>query len=343
MRLGDIADTIGGSIAGSAEAQDIEIIGVSGILSAREGDITFLSSGKMLKALLKSKASAVIVREVLAETDKPQVLVRNPLYAFAQLLALFHPPAHPCSGLSPQASVSPAARLGSGVTVGAFSYIADDVSIGDGTVIYPGVFIGTGSAVGDSCVIYPNVTVREGVTIGHRVIIHAGAVIGADGFGFVFDGGKHNKIPQVGGVVIGDDVEIGANTTVDRATTGNTVIGSGTKIDNLVQVGHNVQVGRNVILVAQIGIGGSTEIGDGVMMGGQSAVAEHSVIEPGAMLAARSGIMGIVRKGVYAGTPIMPHRDWLKASAAFAKLPDLVKKVRELENKLQSLRDSEQQ
>ena len=343
MRLGDIADTIGGSIAGSAEAQDLEIKGVSGIPDAREGDITFLASGKMLKDLLRSRASAVIVRETLAETDKPQVLVRNPLYAFAQLLALFHPQSHPCCGLSPQAFVSPSARLGSGVTVGAFSYIADDVSIGDGTVIYPGVFIGTGSTVGDSCVIYPNVTIREGITIGHRVIIHAGAVIGADGFGFVFDGGKHNKIPQVGGVVIGDDVEIGANTTIDRATTGNTVIGSGTKIDNLVQVGHNVRVGQNVILVAQVAIGGSTEIGDGVMMGGQAAVADHSVIEPGTMIAAKSGLVGIVRKGVYAGSPIIPHKDWVKASAAFGKLPDLVKKVRELENRLQSLRDSEQQ
>jgi UDP-3-O-[3-hydroxymyristoyl] glucosamine N-acyltransferase len=170
------------------------------------------------------------------------------------------------------------------------------------------------------------------------VIIHAGAVIGADGFGFVFENGKHNKIPQVGGVVIGDDVEIGANTTIDRATTGSTVIGPGTKIDNLVQVGHNVRVGRDVILVAQVGIGGSTEIGDGVMIGGQSAVAPHTVIEPGTMLAARSGLLGIVRKGVYAGAPIMPHRDWLKASAAFTKLPDLIKKVRDLEKELQSLR-----
>ncbi|MCK7513045.1 MAG: UDP-3-O-(3-hydroxymyristoyl)glucosamine N-acyltransferase [Desulfobacterales bacterium] len=218
------------------------------------------------------------------------------------------------------------------MTVGAFSYIADDVSIGDGTVIYPGVFIGPGTTVGESCVIYPNVTVREGVTIGHRVIIHAGAVIGADGFGFVFDGGKHNKIPQVGGVVIGDDVEIGANTTVDRATTGNTVIGSGTKIDNLVQVGHNVQVGRNVILVAQIGIGGSTEIGDGVMMGGTVGRRRTQCHRAGRHARRKVGNRGDRKeRGMMPGRRSCPHRDWLKASAAFAKLPDLVKKVRELE------------
>jgi UDP-3-O-[3-hydroxymyristoyl] glucosamine N-acyltransferase len=243
----------------------------------------------------------------------------------------------PCRGISKNAFVSESSSLGQDVSVYDFAYVSDGVKIGSRSVIHPGVFIGENSVVGDDCVIHPNVTIREGVTIGSRVIIHSGSVIGSDGFGYVFEEGAHQKIPQVGGVIIEDDVEIGAAVTIDRATTGNTVIGRGTKIDNLVQIGHNVQIGRNVILVAQIGIGGSSRIEDGVILGGQVGVADHTHVEAGTMVAAKSGILGEVKRGIYSGVPMMPHRDWLKASAVFARLPELKKKIEELEKKIGSI------
>ncbi|MFA5353622.1 MAG: UDP-3-O-(3-hydroxymyristoyl)glucosamine N-acyltransferase [Thermodesulfovibrionales bacterium] len=334
MRLQEIADLIGGEVIGDAL---VEIQGVSGISDALSGDITYLEGPKLIKALQASSASAVIVSEPL-ETDKPQVKVKNPKLAFAQLLSRFYP--RPClpEGISEKAWVSDKARIGEGVSIAPFAYISEGVTIGKGAVIYPGVFIGENSHIGDSCTLYANVTIREGVTIGDNVIIHAGAVIGADGFGYVFDSGRHHKIPQVGGVVIGDDVEIGANTTIDRATTGNTVIGQGTKIDNLVQIGHNVQVGRAVIIVSEAGIGGSSVIGDGVILAAQAGVADHARIEAGTIIGAQSGVMpGEVKKGVYIGSPILPHRDWLKAQAVFTKLPELNRRIKDLEEKIKQI------
>jgi len=186
------------------------------------------------------------------------------------------------------------------------------------------------------------VSIREKAVIGNRVIIHPNAVIGSDGFGYVFEEGKHNKIPQVGIVMIEDEVEIGAGVAIDRATTGATVIGKGTKIDNLVQIGHNVRIGTNVILVAQVGIGGSSRIGDGTVLGGQAGIADHTVIEAGTRIAAQSGVVGVVKRGVYGGTLSIPQRDWLKASALFARLPELKKRIEALEKKLSHLQDQEE-
>ncbi|TAN45220.1 MAG: UDP-3-O-(3-hydroxymyristoyl)glucosamine N-acyltransferase [Nitrospirae bacterium] len=338
MKLSEIAALVNGSIKGDA---DLLITGVAGISNAAHGDITFLAGTKALKELKRSKASAVLVVRETEELEQAQVVVRNPQYAFAQLLEKFHPRIQSWNGTSKDAFVSENAVLDKDVTVYPFAFIGDGVRIGAGTVIYPGVFIGAGSSIGSNCTFYPNSTVREGITIGNNVILHAGAVIGADGFGYVFENGRHNKIPQVGGVIIEDDVEIGANTTIDRATTGNTVIGKGAKIDNLVQVGHNVRVGRHVILVAQTGIGGSSEIGDGVLIGGQVAVADHTKVEAGAMIGARAGLMGTVPKGIFSGAPAIPHRDWLKSCAVFAVLPELKKKVAELEEKLKRLSPDE--
>ncbi|OGW21797.1 MAG: UDP-3-O-(3-hydroxymyristoyl)glucosamine N-acyltransferase, partial [Nitrospirae bacterium GWC2_46_6] len=258
MKLKDIADLIGGKIIGSG---DIEINGISGISEAKDGDITFLSGTKLLKELKGSGAAAVIVKEAVKDIEKPQIIVSNPLYAFARLLSHFYVKPHRYKGISEKAFVSEKAVLRENVTIYPFAHISDSATIGSGTVIYSGVFIGEDTVIGNDSVIYSNVTVREGVRIGSRVIIHAGAVIGSDGFGYVFEDGMHRKIPQVGGVIIEDDVEIGANVTIDRATTGNTIVGKGTKIDNLVQIGHNVHIGSNVILVSQVGIGGSSEIG----------------------------------------------------------------------------------
>ncbi len=334
MKLGEIAAMLGGKMSGDP---DREIVGVAGIIEAREGDITFLSDKRLARECSGSKASAVVVRDFIPNLDKPQIAVRNPQYAFARLLEHFY--ARPVSpaGVSGLAFVSESARIAGDVSVYPLAYISDDAVIGTGTVIYPGVFIGNGTVIGENCILYPNVSVREGVLIGSRVIIHPGTVIGADGFGYVFEEGRHYKIPQVGGVVIEDDVEIGANVTVDRATTGNTVVGKGTKIDNLVQIAHNVHIGRNVILCGQVGVSGSTTISDGVVLGGQVGVADHASIEAGVMIGAQSGVFGQVKPGVYSGYPAIPHRDWLRSSAIFAKLPELSRKIKQLEEKIEVL------
>ena len=335
MKLKDIALLIEGRLIGNGE---VEISGVAGLSEAGDGDITFLSGIKLLKDARESRVAAVIVKEGIEGLEKPQIACANPQLAFALLLGHFYVKPHPFQGISEKAFVSPSASIGENVTVYPFAYIADNANIGKDSVIYPSVFIGAGSKVGATCLIYSNVTIREGVTVGSRVIIHPGAVIGADGFGYVFDGQAHRKIPQVGTVIIDDDVEIGANTTIDRATTGATVIGRGTKIDNQVQIGHNVKVGRGVILVSQVGIGGSSTLGDGVILGGQAGVADHATIETGTMLGAKGGFMGTVKKGIYSGGPAIPHRDWLKSTAIFAQLPEMKKKIHELEEQIKALK-----
>ncbi len=334
MKLSDIASLLHGEIYGSP---DLDISGVSGIRDAREGDITFLSGKRHLKDIPFCKASCIIVQEYLRDVSIPQLKVAHPQLAFARLLDYFHAKTPPPAGISADACVADTSRIARDVSIFPFSYIAEGVSIGAGTVIYPFVFIGENSVIGERCTIYPHVTVREGVTVGNRVIIHSGAVLGSDGFGYVFDAGSHHKIPQVGGVTIGDDVEIGANTVIDRATTGTTIVGKGTKIDNLVQIAHNVTIGDHSIVVAQVGIGGSTRLGDYVTLAGQVGVSDHTEIESGTMIGAQSGVMGKVAKGMYSGSPSIPHREWLKAQAVFAKLPELSKKIRDLEDRLREL------
>ena len=334
MKLKELASLLDGEIIGNP---DIEISGVSGIPEAQDGDITFISSKKYLKDIPDCKASCVIVQESIGDTAITQLKVRNPALAFAKTLEYFYVKQPQFIGISDAANVSSTSHIHETASVFPFSFIADNASIGEGTVIYPFVFIGENTVVGANCTLYPNVTVREGVTIGDRVIIHSGTIIGSDGFGYIFNEGMHYKIPQVGGIIIEEDVEIGANVTIDRATTGKTIIGAGTKIDNLVQIAHNVKIGKHSILVAQVGIAGSTEIGDYVILGGQVGVADHSQIESQTMIGAQSGVKGTLKKGVYSGSPVMPHREWLKARAIVAKLPELHKKIRELEQKVRDL------
>ncbi|MDO8746364.1 MAG: UDP-3-O-(3-hydroxymyristoyl)glucosamine N-acyltransferase, partial [Thermodesulfovibrionales bacterium] len=290
----------------------------------------------------ESKASAIIVKEPVPEITKSQLKVANPQYAFARLLEHFYVKPFIVSGISDKAYVSDKAKMGENVSVFPLAFVSDGASIGSKTVIYPGVFIGENSSVGDGCIIYPNVTIRENVEIGSRVIIHSGAVIGSDGFGYVFEKEIHHKIPQVGGVIIGDNVEIGANVTIDRATTGNTVIGKGTKLDNLVHIAHNVKIGENTIITAQGAVAGSAEIGNYVVFGGQVGVADHATIDDGVMVGAQSGVMGHLKKGVYSGSPVIPHRDWLKSVAIFAKLPELNKRIKELEDMIKNIGRREQ-
>lgn len=334
MKLKELALMLGGEAVGDPET---EIRGAAGIREVKEGEATFLANIKLLKECAGSKASCVIVRDFIPGLGKPQILAKNPLYAFARLLERFYVAPYTSVGISSAAFVSPKARIGNNVSIHSFVSISDNAVVGDDTALYPGVFVGEDTVIGKQCLIYPGVTIREKVRIGNRVIIHAGSVIGADGFGYVMEGGRHHKIPQVGGVIIGDDVEIGANVTIDRATTGDTLIGKGTKIDNLVQIAHNVRIGENSIIVSQVGIAGSTEIGNYVVLGGQVGVADHAKIDDGVMVGAQSGIKGHLAKGVYSGTFALPHREWLKASALFARLPELNKRIRELEEKIKVL------
>ncbi|MFZ6016915.1 MAG: UDP-3-O-(3-hydroxymyristoyl)glucosamine N-acyltransferase [Nitrospirota bacterium] len=334
MKLKELASLLNGEVIGDP---DIEITGISGINEAQEGDITFISAKRYIKDLRGCSASCVIVKEQIVDINITQLKVSNPYLAFAKLLEYFYVKPQKPIGISKGAIVSDTAEIGKDVSIFPFSYISDGVFIGDRTVIYPYVFVGENTTIRERCIIYPNVVLRENVKIGNKVIIHSGSVIGSDGFGYVFEEGRHYKIPQVGGVIIEDDVEIGSNVSVDRATTGNTIICRGTKIDNLVQIAHNVRIGENSIIVAQVGIGGSTEIGDFVTLAGQAGITDHIKIDSETMIGAQSGVIGHVTKGAYSGTPAIPHRDWLKAQAIFAKLPELNKKIKELEERIREL------
>lgn len=334
MRLKDFSDLVKGEIVGDPET---EINGVAGIKEAGKGDITYLAADRYLRFLRGSNASCVIVKEPLKGLTVAQLKVDNPVYAFALALERFYPQNLPDPGVSDEAVVSGTVSLGKNVHVSPFVYIGDNVSIGDNSVIFPGACIGEGSKIGRSCIIHANVTIRERVFLGDRVIVHSGSVIGSDGFGYVLEGGAHYKIPQVGGVVIEDDVEIGSNVSIDRATLGNTTVGKGTKIDNLVQIAHNVKIGEKSLLMSQVGIAGSSELGSFVTLAGQAGVADHTTIDPGTIIAAQAGVVGHVAKGVYSGSPGIPHSNWLRAQAVFAKLPELQKKIRELEARLLTL------
>ncbi len=335
MKLRELADITGGRIAGNPE---VEITGVSGIKEAGEGDITLLADKKYLEDISTLKASAVIVREDMEGLKTSMLVVDNPQYAFARALEVFYKKPFEPSGVSERAVIGSNVSLGDDVSVYPFACIGSNVTLGARVVIFPGVYIGEDVSIGDDSVVYASVTIRENVKIGNRVTVHAGAVIGCDGFGYVFEKGAHYKIPQVGGVIIEDDVEIGANVTIDRATTGNTILGCGTKIDNLVQIAHNVKIGKNCIIAAQSGISGSVEIGDGVMLGGQVGVRDHVKIGGRAMAGAQSGIAGDIPEGrIYSGSPAIPHGTWLRAQSIYAKLPEYVRRLQELERKVNRL------
>lgn len=331
MRLKEIADIIGGYIIGNP---DVEITEVAGIKDAREGSITFLADKKNLQYVHDTKTSAIIAKEEIKGTGASIVIVDNPYLAFARTLEIFYKaPFHPL-GISKGSIIGENASFGSDVSVYPNVYISNNVAIGNRVTIFPFVYIGDNASVGDDSVIYPNAAIREKVKIGKKVIIHSGAVIGSDGFGYVREKEKHYKIPQVGGVIIEDEVEIGANVTIDRATLGNTVIGSGTKIDNLVQIAHNVKIGKNCIILAQVGISGSVEIGDNVVLAGQVGIADHKRIADGVMVVGKSGVTNNLEPGVYSGTPAIPHKEWLRAQSIYAKLPDILRRLQELERKV---------
>lgn len=343
VTVGDIAALLGAELIGNA---DTLITGVAAIESATPGAILFIENEQLLKTALASSAAAIIapstaageVRKTERKSGKPTLLIGNPRLAFAKVMEYFQPQPVPEPGIHPTAVIAADAHIGEGVTIREFCYVGHHAHVGDGTVVYPHVVIGDGAQVGDNCVLYPSVVVNHHVHIGHRVRVHSGTVVGGDGFGYVMHEGKHHKVPQVGTVIVEDDVEIGANVCIDRATMGATRIGSGTKIDNLVQIAHNCQIGRNCIICGQAGLSGSVVVEDNVIMAGQVGVADHMKIGKGAVLAAKAGIMTNVSAGeVIIGTPATPHRDFMKREAASRKLPESMKTLRALEKRVREL------
>ncbi|MEN6412085.1 MAG: UDP-3-O-(3-hydroxymyristoyl)glucosamine N-acyltransferase [Veillonellales bacterium] len=331
MKLGEIADLVNGTVLGDRE---IVIAGVSGMEDAGAEEITFAVVPYIEQAGL-SGAAAVILPDTVTEFVKPAIRVANPRVAFTRLLEIFNPPPAIVRGVHPTAIIGQNVKLGKDIAIMPYVVIADKAAIGDNTILYPHTYIGENVHIGRDVYIYPNVTVRENCRIGDRVLIHSGAVIGSDGFGFVTQEGVHHKVPQVGNVVIEDDVEIGANVTIDRATTSSTLVRRGTKIDNLVHLAHNVVIGEDCFLVAQTGIAGSAKIGNHVTFAGQCGSAGHLTVGDNCIFAARSAPIGDIPAGsFYAGFPARPHKEWLRAEASLYKVPDLIKKVRDLEKRL---------
>lgn len=323
MKLAEIAKILGGELIGD----DIEIKGVGSIDDAKEGDITFSLNGKGIKT---TKASAIILKEINKEIDIPIILLDNPKLGFCKLLSIFKEERHP-NTISKNASISENAKIGNNVAISDFAVISDGAKIDDETIIYPNVYIGRDVIIGKNTIIYPRAVVMN-ARIGNNVIIHPGCVIGSDGFGYVQDNGKYVKMPHRGGVIIEDDVEIGANTTIDRGTTGNTTIKEGTKIDNLVQIAHNCIIGKNCIIVAQVGIGGSVIIGDNVTIAGQAGISDHIRIGKGVIIAAKSGVIKDIKEGkVISGFPAREHKEEKRVYGFIQRLPQLVERVKKLE------------
>lgn len=335
--LNELAELIGGTVVGDGS---VEIYRVAAIDSAQPGEITFLANLKYLPLLQTTQASAVMVKPGVDAPGVSLLVCPNPYLAFAKILTALHVTKPEYRGIMEGAFVDPEAKIAEGVTIYPGCVIGKAVTVGSGTTLYPGVLLYDNVVVGEDCLIHAGTVVREGCRIGNRVIVQPKAVIGSDGFGFAPDGSGYFKIPQVGIVVIEDDVEIGANACLDRAAMGVTCIGRGSKLDNMVQIGHNVKIGEDSIIVAQVGIAGSTEIGKHCTLGGQAGVAGHLKIGDNTMVGGQSGIAGnLPNGGVFSGSPAIPHRDWLRASMTFAKLPEMRKELNRLKKHVEELQE----
>jgi UDP-3-O-[3-hydroxymyristoyl] glucosamine N-acyltransferase len=339
--LNELANHVGGRVIGDG---DVAIYKVAPIGEAAAGEITFLTNPRYQKFLRDCKASAVIVGPGGARgADRSAPLsfleAANPYVAFAKILQLFHPAQQFNGKVSPAAHIDDTAVVAEGVTIFPNVFVGPGAEIGRGTVLFPGVYVGAEAKVGGGCVLHPNVVIREGCCIGDRVILHAGVVVGSDGFGYAGGGAARVKIPQIGIVIIEDDVEIGANTTIDRATLGKTVVGHGAKIDNLVQIAHNVVIGEYSVVAAQAGIAGSTKLGKNVTLAGQVGVVNHVEIGDGATIGPQSGIPKSVPPGAVlsGGVAAAPHHEWLKVMTLLPQLPSLWSAVRRLEKEVARL------
>ena len=335
-----IANVIGGRVEGN---KDAKVHTFAKIEEGTEGAISFLSNPKYTHYLYNTKSSIVIVNEgVELEKDVDATLIRvpNAYESIAKLLQIYEASKPKKTGVAPQAYIAPSAKLGNNCYVGPFAYVGEGAEIGDGCQIYPHAVVGDNVKVGSNCIFYPNTTIYQGCKIGNNVTIHAGSVIGADGFGFAPGVNGYDKIPQIGIVVIEDNVEIGANTCVDRSTMGATVIHKGVKLDNLVQVAHNVEIGENTVMSAQVGIAGSTKVGSWCMFGGQVGLAGHITIGDKTFLGAQSGVPGSLKGGEeLIGTPPMNPRQYFKSQAIFRRLPDMYKDLNDAKKKIEELNE----
>lgn len=335
-----IANVIGGRVEGN---KDAKVHTFAKIEEGTEGAISFLSNPKYTHYLYNTKSSIVIVNEdVELEKDVDATLIRvpNAYESIAKLLQIYEASKPKKTGVAPQAYIAPSAKLGNNCYVGPFACIGEGAEIGDGCQIYPHAVVGDNVKVGSNCIFYPNTTIYQGCKIGNNVTIHAGSVIGADGFGFAPGADGYDKIPQIGIVVIEDNVEIGANTCVDRSTMGATVIHKGVKLDNLVQVAHNVEIGENTVMSAQVGIAGSTKVGSWCMFGGQVGLAGHITIGDKTFLGAQSGVPGSLKGGEeLIGTPPMNPRQYFKSQAIFRRLPDMYKDLNDAKKKIEELNE----
>ena len=333
--LGELAGTLNARLEGEPSRR---VRAVAPLEAAGPDDISFVLGPRYVKAAAATRAGALVAPEGLAGLPGAVLRVAAPQAALIALLRLFHPEPPLEPGTHRLALVADGARVDASAAVGPFAVVERGARIGRGTRVGALCFVGEDAVIGEDVVLHPRVVVRSGVRIGNRVIVHPGAVLGADGFGYAFDGQGHRKIPQVGGVRIEDDVEIGANTTVDRATLGETVIGRGSKLDNLVQVGHNCQIGEDVILVSQVGVSGSSKVGHRAVLAGQVGIADHVEIGDGAILTAKSGVPNDVPAGeVWSGIPARPTGEAKRIWAAENRLPELLRRVRDLEKRLTDL------
>ncbi len=334
--LQEIASAVTAEVIGD---RDMVISGVAGLETAETGDLVFAESPRFLDSALRSRASAILLTTELAAGAraglKSLLVVLQPRLAFVQVLRLFAPIQHRPPGIHESARIGDNVRLGVGVHIGPNVIVEADSVIDDGVVLLAGVIVGEGCAVGAGTVVHSNVVLYPGVTLGRACIVHAGSVIGADGFGYVPIGNGLMKVPHLGAVEIGDEVEIGANTCIDRAKTGVTRIGSGTKIDNLVHIAHNVTVGQACLIIAQVGVAGTVTIGNGVILGGQAGIKDHVSLGDGARVGAQGGVIGDVAPGTtVSGYPARPHQDKMRELGSLTALPDALKRMRAMEKRL---------
>jgi UDP-3-O-[3-hydroxymyristoyl] glucosamine N-acyltransferase len=338
LTLRELAERLQGTLQGDG---DLRLLGVAGMKEAEPGQIAFFADRKFEEWLERTRASALILPEDIVFDRLPGIRVADPRAAFRRAMEIFQDSGRPIpAGIHPSAVIGAGTRLGEEVAIGPNVVIGDNCRIGNRVTILPGAVLGVDVEIGDECLLYPNTILWKGTRLGARVIIHGGAVIGDDGFGFLTREGRHDKVPQLGCVVIEDDVEIGANTCVDRATTGVTLIRRGTRIDNLVQVAHNVTVGDDSILCAQVGIAGSTVVGRNVTLAGQVGIVGHIEIGDGAMVGAQGGVTKSVPPGAQvSGYPATPHALARRMYAALRNLPELVRQVRRMGERLERLEE----